>query len=134
MKKFLCSLLVCAMAYTAGAQVQNMVATNGLTVDTISNTGSLNKNLTLKVKESGSISLVLTITKISGTVGGTATLQGSNDGTNYADLQTAYTITDASQVKSYDFDKTKYLYYRFKCAGTGTMSASVKANVLNKAQ
>lgn len=137
MKKFLFLMIAsCGIAFGSLAQqsqVGSMTATNALTLDTVTNTATKNLS-TGKVKTDGSISFVLTVTKISGTVGGTATLMGSNDGTNWAGIATAYTITDATQTKSFDSDKTKYLYYRIACVGTGTMSASVKAQYYAKLQ
>jgi hypothetical protein len=129
MKKILILAVISALAFTAPAQVA-MTATNGLTMDTVTNTAT--KNLVAKVKTDGSVSIVFVVTKISGTVGGTATLQGSNNGTDYGDIATAYTITDATQSKTWDFDKTKYKSYQIKVTGTGTMSASIRGSVLGK--
>lgn len=130
MKKLLLGLAISMFAMTGYGQVVSMTGANNLATDTVINAAT--KNLTVKVKGNGSFATVLTVTKISGTVGGTATLQGSLDGVNFADLATAYTITDGSQTKSYDFDRSKYVWYRFKVVGTGTMSASISAKVLSK--
>lgn len=135
MKKILFILSAIALVSVAGhAQTGNLTATNGLTLDTVTNTGT--KNLTIgttgKLKFDGSGSFILTVTKISGTVGGTATLQGSHNGTDWAGIVTAYTVTDGTQTKSFDFDRSKYSYYRINVVGTGTMAASIKGTYLAK--
>lgn len=140
MKKFLFIAAIAVMAFTANdAKAQggtgNLTCTNTLALDTVTNTETVNMTIgtTGKLKFDGAGSFILTVTKISGTVGGTATLQGSHDGTQWAGIATAYTITDATQTKSFDFDRSKYSYYRIQVVGTGTMSASVKGTYLGKA-
>lgn len=130
---FLCSFL--AIGIAGMTQTGNLTATNGLALDTVTNTGTKNLSIgtTGKLKFDGSGSFILTITKISGTVGGTATLQGSHNGTDWAGIATAYTVTDATQTKSFDFDRSKYSYYRINVVGTGTMAASIKGTYLAKA-
>lgn len=76
------------------------------------------------------VSLVAKVTKTSGTLGGTATLQGSLDGTNYVTIPTAtvvggastYTVTDtATQYINFVVTGSPYKYYRLSWTGTGTM-------------
>lgn len=135
MKRILFIISVLAIGLAGQAQSGNMTATNGLALDTVTNTAT--KNLTIgttgKLKFDGCGSFVFTVTKISGTVGGTATLQGSHNGTDWGGIATAYTITDATQTKTFDFDRSKYTYYRINVVGAGTMSASIKATYLAKA-
>ena len=77
----------------------------------------------------------ISVTKISGTVGGTITLQGSIDGTNWKaintnDSQTALatiTATDASNTYHYRLLGGNFPYLRVSWTGTGTMSASFSA-------
>lgn len=121
---------VFCLAVATNAQVGSMTATNGLKLDTVTN--AVTENLfigdgtTGKLKFNGSVSFILTVTKISGTVGGTATLQGSHNGTDWASIASAYTITDATQTKSFEVTKSYYTYYRINIVTTGTMSASYK--------
>ncbi len=139
MKKLLfIALGIGMLALTSPAMAQGfgaLTTSNGLALDTVTNTAS--KNLTIgttgKAKFDGSASFVIVITKISGTVGGTANLFGSNNGTDWAAIGTAYTVTDATQQTKFDFDRSKYLYYRVTVTGTGTMSASVKGAYYYKA-
>jgi uncharacterized protein (UPF0333 family) len=132
MKK-LFSLIVCAsLVIAAGAQTnfiagnaKSVLASNGLARDTVSNTGSETWVLKVSGDANQTLSIVLSITKISGTLGGTFTIQGSIDGTEYADIETGYTVTDvAAQTKKFDYDLVKYPYYRARWVGTGTMSGS----------
>lgn len=136
-------LFICVLGLMTGAGIEakaqggtgNLTCTNGLVLDTLNNTETVNLSIgtTGKFKIDGPASFVLTITKISGTVGGTATLQGSHNGTDWAGIATAYTVTDGTQTKSFDFDRSKYSYYRIQVVGTGTMSASMKGTYLGKA-
>jgi hypothetical protein len=127
MKKILFLLITAALSTAAFSQgAIQMKGPNNLLKDTVTNAAT--KNFTIRLKDGEGVSFVLTVNKISGTVGGTATLQGSNDGTNYQDLATAITLTDvATQGKALDFDKRKYGYYRYKVVGAGTMVVEVIA-------
>jgi hypothetical protein len=107
--------------------------------DTVTNTATIyltspqinpNKGLSTTVQ--------VNVTKISGTVGGTISLQGSLDGTNFKALNTAetqtalatVTATDATNVYHWRLNGNPFLYYRVSWTGTGTMSASFTAKVL----
>jgi hypothetical protein len=125
MKKFLLFLIAGALSLGAFSQVQ-MKGPNNLTKDTVTNAAT--KAFKVKAKDGEGVSFIITVNKISGTVGGSATLQGSNDGTNFQDIATAVTLTDvATQGKALDFDKRKYLWYQWKVTGTGTMVIEVIA-------
>jgi len=105
MKKLLFALLL--FAGVATAQTSKVIDLKSTTttkvLDTVTNagtriqrgqanTGGANINVTLQV----------VITKISGTVGGTVTCQGSLDGTNFVTIGSAATATDvASQTFSF---------------------------------
>ena len=128
MKKLLFALLL--LAGVATAQTSKVIDLKSTTttkvLDTVTNsgtriqrgqanTGGANINVTLQV----------VITKISGTVGGTVTCQGSLDGTNFVTIGSAATATDvASQTFSFLVKPTDYPYYQIKYVGTGTMAAS----------
>ena len=67
----------------------------------------------------------------SGTTGGTATLQGSLDNTNWYTIGTAYTLTDvASQVTHFKITDYGTKYVRIKVTGPGTMETKISAKVL----
>ena len=106
--------LFCAgllIASTSNAQVSiAMTNPNGHTLDSISNTTP--EGATLKVPGyAATVSIVVPITKISGTVAGTISWQGSNDGTNYYQVSTS-TVTDASAVYGFTGTPKYFLYYR----------------------
>ncbi len=77
------------------------------------------------------------ITKLSGTGGGTVTLQGSNDAINYvtvsssfSDAQTLSVANVTSQTKLFVITGSPYAYYRLSYTGTGTMACTIKGYVL----
>jgi hypothetical protein len=109
-----------------------MTQAYGSTSDTIANsaTGYVGITVNNYYKE---VSFQAVVTKISGTVGGTVTLQGSNDGTNYvtvsasySDVQTLTPTNQATNSKLFTVTGSPYKYYRLSYTGTGTMSATIK--------
>lgn len=137
MKKIISILSLCfifAFANESKAQTQSMTATTYTVIDT----GTI--NLGLKLNESWDIVTVqYKGVKVSGTVAGTATLQGSVDGTNFStidarmfrDSLNAYTNTNvATNTKIFVLNKSPYLYYRVAVVGSGTMNLVVSAIVL----
>jgi hypothetical protein len=142
MKNLIIILLTC-LTLTCGAQttvLYNGLGTN-LATDTVTNTGTgyvqVKTVSPLGPKLCNTTSFVIVVTKISGTVGGTITLLGSIDGTNYKVIptmgtQTAYTAitaADASAVYTYQITGSPYPYYRVSWTGTGTMVATVAAKL-----
>lgn len=134
MKKFIIGLLLFVSTLGVYAQTsQDLKSVYSLTRDTVTNTATITLTSTRVPSSAGGSTLVwVAVTKISGTVGGTITLQGSIDGTNWkaantADTQTALatvTATDASNTYHWRLTGNPYPYYRVSWTGTGTMSAS----------
>ena len=138
--KFL--FLALALTVSAGASAQlatfyQPLGTN-LTTDTVTNTATA--YVTTRVlanRQVVSTTIQIVVTKISGTVGGTITLQGSIDGTNFKALNTPNTQTamatitaaDATAIYHYWLAGCPYQYYRVSWTGTGTMSATVAAKL-----
>ncbi len=133
---FIVALL--AFAGVAQAQLVTMYQPLGSQVasDTVTNTGTV--YLTGAVNGYKNVtSIVVVATKISGTVGGTISILGSIDGTNYyalntRDTQTALatkTASDASAVYGWRITGNDFRYYRVSWTGTGTMSASFTAKI-----
>lgn len=135
-------ILIIALAAFASietkAQVGNFTSVYGLTRDTVTNAATIYlTSPTLIAAPATSTTIWIAVTKISGTVGGTITLQGSLDGTNYkaintVDTQTAeatITATDASNTYHYRLAGSPFPYYRVSWTGTGTMSASFTAQI-----
>ena len=159
MKKILSIAL--GLLLTLGASAQSITTASNLvggaygnTIDTVDNTDNITKYI--KVTSAWqAMSIQVVITKISGTVGGTVTLVGSNDGTNFVDisqpsvaitaLRPAYTDTltptnqttntkvwviptqGTANVSTNIPVYAPYLYYGVKYVGTGTMSAKFRA-------
>lgn len=116
--------------------VSNMTSNVSLTSDTTTNTGTSYVGLGVS-NWYNTVTIQSVVTKISGTVAGTVTLQGSIDGTNYVTVSssyadvTSYSPTDvATSSKLFVVTGSPYRYYRLSYTGTGTMSASHKGYVL----
>ena len=132
-----------AAEQTGKHAASNMLASDATAYDTITNTGS--GQVVLQVKGNyNTISIQAIATKLSGTNGGTITLQGSNDGTNYVTVSTGYlmdvttsspyaisggaTLTVLNQTtttKIFTVIGNPYAYYRLNHTGTGTMSSKL---------
>ncbi len=128
--------------------IVNMKSSFGLTSDTVTN--SATNTIRCQVQSwFEMVSIQAVVTKISGTVGGTVTLQGSNDGTNFVTVNTGYLTNDVTtapfttgggatmtptnvttSTKIFVVRGSPYEYYRLSYAGTGTMSATLKGFVL----
>lgn len=122
-------LLFGIAAFTATAQLAPKALTTtsyGNLLDTVTNTATKVTTPFRVTNWKVGITGHVVVTKISGTVGGTLALQGSMDGTNWSTIGSTSTPSDATA--NYAFNTTVgWYYYRFSYAGTGTMSASIKA-------
>jgi len=138
MKKYI-FLLSFALLLVCGSFAQSTVFTMVSSGDTVVNTA--NKVCSLKVaKTYRSTTIQVVITKVSGTVAGTVTMQGSLDGVTWMTLDTACMLTDgpatfvatnvASQSKAFIIDGSPYFWYRASYTGSGTMAAIISAFVL----
>jgi hypothetical protein len=151
MKKLFILLTLVLLGFTGYAQLTSsslgnnavkMKTTLTSSVDSVvvTNTGTGDLVLGFTTKEPWSIQVL--ITKASGTLGGTMTLYGSNDGVTYAALTdatsaptiTTHTVTDAGtyaapQTKLWYLGAHQMKYYKVTWAGTGTMVGRFKAIV-----
>lgn len=141
MKKLLSNFLIASLVLTASivptakaeAQTSLISSDNGTVLDTISSAGTEYLTLSSQISSSyKTATFSLTVTKISGTVAGTATLQGSLDGTLwYTEPGTsAYTITDGTQTTAF---KVAYPYgsrYQRVAVTNATGSFSYKGKVV----
>lgn len=125
---------------TSGAKakhaVSNMKSSYDLTSDTCTNAGTTYVGLTVN-NYYETVTIQAVVTKISGTVAGTVTVQGSNDGTNFvtvdSDYITSSTLSPTNQTtntKIFIITGSPYKYYRLSYTGSGTMSATLKGYVL----
>ncbi len=140
MKKviFLLFGLVAFLAVETKAQVSDLTSPYSLTSDTVTNTGTAYLS-SVAVSQAPAVTTTVwvAVTKISGTVGGTITLQGSLDGTNWKAVNTpntatalaTFTATDASNTYHWVISGSPFKYYRVSWTGTGTMSASFTAKL-----
>lgn len=141
MKKFIFLFVaLLGIATISQGQVYSFVspfaASNG--VDTVTNTGTAYLS-TVAISPAPAVTTTVwvAVTKISGTVGGTITLQGSIDGTNWKALNTpntatalaTFTAADASATYHWIISGSPMPYYRVSWTGTGTMSASFTAKL-----
>ena len=140
MKKGILGLLVCfALCLTQNASAQTVVTMGGSAGSVVNTATAYN---TLEVKQGyATVAIQTVITKVSGTVAGTVTLQGSIDGTNYETVDTnyvsTYTVTYtptnvATNSKVWLMNRNPYQYYRIKYVGTGTMSATMTSYLVGK--
>lgn len=115
-----------------------MKGSSGATSDTVTNAGT--EYVTITTSGNYSVmSFQFVGTKISGTVGGTVTLQSSLDGVNYTDVDASLTTADSytnTNVTTNTYITTvsrpAFLYYRFKVVGTGTMVQRIQGYLVAK--
>lgn len=97
---------------------------------TVTNSGTGTATATVETSFKTNVILQALITKTSGTLGGTVTLQVSSDGTNYVTAPTTlvegasstYTVTDsATQSFVFVVKGNPFIKYRLSWTGTGTM-------------
>jgi hypothetical protein len=141
MKKYI--LLVIAFLGFA-LQGQTAIAfkgSSGATSDTVTNAGT--EYLTITSASNVSIQGIQYVAdKISGTVGGTVTLEASINGDDWLAIDTAttlkkgldsYTNTDVAKNQFFWFvSRPAYVKYRLKIVGTGTMVLRVRAWIIGK--
>lgn len=129
----LVGLVAFLTAFSAQGQVYSLLSPYSFTSDTVANSGTAYLS-TVVVSPAPAVTTTIWVgvTKLSGTVGGTITLQGSIDGTNWKALNTpntqtalaTITATDASNTYHWIISGSPMPYYRVSWTGTGTMSAS----------
>lgn len=123
-------------AQTVGGKgTVSSMTTNGTTV---TNSGS--GTVVLQVKNQYEVVTIQVVgAKTSGTIGGTITLQGSNDGTNYVTANTSYISGGSATLSCSDvavntrmfiITGSPYRYYRLSWTGTGTMVGRLYGYVL----
>ena len=141
MKKIILGLLVClalCVTQNASAQMFTMGGSNGSVVNTATAYNTLEVSGSYET-----VSIQTVITKVSGTVAGTVTLQGSNDGVNYETFDTNYVSTATvtftptnvtTNSKIWLMNRNPYLFFRIKYVGTGTMSATMTSYLVAKSK
>lgn len=118
-----------------------MKGSSGATSDTVTNAGT--EYLTITASSNVSIyGIQYVADKISGTVGGTVTLEATINGSDWLAIDTAttlkkgadsYTNTDVSKNQFFWFvTRPAYTGYRLKVVGTGTMVLRIRAWIIGK--
>lgn len=142
MKKTILFALLAVMI-AAGASAQRIAPqTMTGTGDTVTNTGTKTLTYTMTTNNHNMVSIHLSVSRISGTLAGTATLYGSNNdstwyaiptekvndtvGVNY-NTSDVLTLTNAAVEKIWVVSPAVYKKYKVSVTGSGTMSARVAA-------
>ena len=106
---------------------KSMLSSYSLTTDTATNSGTTYLQITLN-NYYEKVSFQPVVTKVSGTAGGTVTLQGSIDGTNYVTVSSDYSSAQTMSVTNVTTStalltvtSSPYRYYRLSYTGSGTM-------------
>jgi hypothetical protein len=139
----LSALFLSALTFSVNAQsvrenFYNTTYGSSYGTDTTTNAGTGSVKCNVISGSGASTTVVVTVTKISGTVGGTLTLLGSLDGTNYKALTTpntatalaTYTATDATNRYVWILSGSPFRYYKVEHVGTGTMASTLDADLL----
>jgi len=120
-------MVVALLTFAIGHSQTAMTNPNGLVLDTVTN--STAKGCVLQVKGyQTTVSLVVPIIKISGTIAGVIYYQGSNDGVKYGNIGVD-SLTDATNTYTYDESPKRYLYYKALVSPSGTSSLSFRGTL-----
>lgn len=124
--------MVFAFGMIAKAQVippnpNSMVNPNGFALDTGSQAAAEGPSLIVKGPKK-TISIVLKTIKISGTIAGTVSWQGSEDGVTWYTISTT-ALVDLSTIYGYKEVDKGFYYYKALITQTGTSSLSYSAKI-----
>ena len=126
------ALLAVFSASYSQSTVSNMLsASNGTAIDTVTDAGT--KSQVLQISGFRDVvTIVSTVTEISGTTAGAVNLYGSVDGTNYALITGTFSPADqaAAQSHYWSVDPSKFAYYKVVYVGAGTMAAKISSKAL----
>lgn len=128
------TLLICSVSFGQTSLSTTLVSQYSNSVDTVDNTETIYLSLTTanassvaKYWKAGTV--VFKALEISGTGGGTATLEVSSNGSDFAAIPTlsAYTIVDQTSAQTVSWRVTDLAVkaFRIKITGSGTMSYKV---------
>lgn len=138
-KAFLFAAMILMVSFAASAQTEGVTRSmisvaNGTVLDTVNNTGVRSQLLRVPGSYSA-VTIVSTVTEISGTTAGTVKLWGSLDGTNYALVDSNY-FSPADQVAAQSYawqvKPSTFTYYKVIYTGAGTMSAKLATKILRR--
>jgi len=125
-KKVIFILLAVVLAASTQAQVRYVSAPD-------TNTNATTSYVTFNSIGSNLKGIQASVTKISGTVGGTVILQGTVDGTLWVTVSDTLTLTNtATQSKVWVLSATSYNSYRAAFTTTGTQVSYLKLSYLRR--
>lgn len=137
-KTFLFALLLAFTAITASAQSNQrltLLQATGAASDTVTNAGKAYVGRAF-TGSATAIGVQVAITKVSGTVAGTITFQGSVDGTNYHTIGSTQSLTDTAGTKYYlftlDGNLAPYTHYRASVADGTTCVYYISGTLIGK--
>lgn len=129
------ALTLSAFAQTEPTYKPMLSTTTGLALDTVTNTGARSQVLRLAGPNT-IITIISTVTEITGTTAGTVKLYGSLDGVNYAEINSSNVFSPAdiltAQSYAWHVNPSQYTYYKVTYTGTGTMAAKLATGVLRR--
>lgn len=138
MKKLLFALSLILLATVADAQTNTrltLLQATGAASDTVTNAGTAYVGRAFSGSATA-IGVQVAITKVSGTVAGTITFQGSIDGTNYHTIGSTQSLTDTAGTKYYIFvldgGSAPYTHYRASVAGGTTCVYYLAGTLIGK--
>lgn len=127
MKKLMAVLLIAVLAFIApNANAQSSVLISS--TDTLTNADTVNISLPQATGGYYAVGIQAVVSKVSGTVSGSAIIQGSLDGTNWVTIGSdTLTFTDAAtNTKVWAITPSVYQYHRVKFISAGTVVAVPK--------
>lgn len=121
MKTLLLAAIALSCSLTANAQLRTFTKS----ADTAVNVSTVNLTAP-STGYSKTTTIVLKVVKVSGTVAGTVTVEGSHDNVTYAPISTdTLTLANSSQTRYWDLGEAKMNYYRLVYSSTNATSRSV---------
>lgn len=140
MKNLLAFLLLSSFLFVAEAQTTlTQTSTSGVskTTHTNADTSYHLATLTGAINNFDVITLTVIGTKTSGTVSGAAIPYGSIDGTNWFQLYdkdsvSSQSLSDGANLLKWQFDKTRWQYYRVRITTAGTQVSAYSCKMLGR--
>lgn len=124
-----------SFAQTEGSYTTMKSTTTGLALDTVTNTG-VRSQVLRSPGFANVVTIVATVTEISGTTAGAIHLFGSLDGVGYAEIDTTkvFSPADITTAQSYAWhvNPSQFTYYKTTYTGAGTMAAKVAVGLLKR--
>lgn len=113
--------------------VSNTLSEYSLTTDTVTNTGTVNMVVPAAFSSNNNLVISAKAVQVSGTTAGTAILQWSLNGTDYATHPTADTLTLSNgAVHLWELTTTGARKYRIQFTGSGTNVTIVSGQYMYK--